>query len=154
MANINIKFKKNTLELESARSAWDCGGYGKSFEESITGHHVKSAGKVDYNAKFGKCECKTGAGELANVYKSSCKYVVYEPVAQGEPFYQGFFVVEREAFLEALEAVGAVRAKVKTDGTNTVSIQTFYNRAAHQPHGKLLWKIVEALDEVAEAHFM
>lgn len=147
MANINIKFKKNTLELESARSAWDCGGYGKSFEESITGHHVKSAGKVDYNAKFGNCEIKTGAGELGDVYKSRCKYVIYEPVAQGEPYYQGVFVLERTTFLEVLEEIGAVRRKTRTNGTQTITIQTFYNRAAHKPHGRLLWKIVEALEE-------
>lgn len=147
MANITLKAKKNALEIESTRSAWDSGAYGKSFEESLTGHHVKSAGKVDYNARFGKCEIKTGAGELENVINSRCKYVIYEPVAQGEPFYQGIFVLERETFLSVMEEIGAIRHKTRTNGTKTVTIQTFYNRSLHKPHGKLLWKIVEVLEE-------
>lgn len=147
MTNITLKAKKNALEIESTRSAWDSGAYGKSFEESLTGHHVKSAGKVDYNARFGKCEIKTGAGELENVFNSRCKYVIYEPVAQGEPYYQGIFVLERETFLSVMEEIGAIRHKTRTNGTKTTTIQTFYNRAKHEPHGKLLWKIVEVLEE-------
>lgn len=147
MANITLKAKKDALEIESTRSAWDSGAYGKSFEESLTGHHVKSAGKVDYNARFGKCEIKTGAGELENVINSKCKYVIYEPVAQGEPYYQGIFVLERETFLSVMEEIGAIRRKTRTNGTKTVTIQTFYNRSLHKPHGKLLWKIVEVLEE-------
>lgn len=147
MANITLKAKKDALEIESTRSAWDSGAYGKSFEESLTGRHVKSAGKVDYNARFGKCEIKTGAGELENVINSKCKYVIYEPVAQGEPYYQGIFVLERETFLSAMEEIGAIRKKTRTNGTKTVTIQTFYNRSLHKPHGRLLYKIVEVLEE-------
>lgn len=147
MANITLKAKKDALEIESTRSAWDSGAYGKSFEESLTGHHVKSAGKVDYNARFGKCEIKTGAGELENVINSKCKYVIYEPVAQGEPYYQGIFVLERETFLSVMEEIGAIRKKTRTNGTKTVTIQTFYNRSLHKPHGRLLYKIVEVLEE-------
>ncbi len=147
MADIKIKARKDALELESERNAWDSGAYGKAFEESLTGHYVKAQGKIDYRAKFGNCEIKTGAGELGDVYKSRCKYVIYEPVAQGEPYYQGVFVLERETFLEVLEEIGAVRRKTRTNGTQTITIQTFYNRAAHKPHGRLLWKIVEALEE-------
>ncbi len=147
MANITLKAKKDALEIESTRSAWDSGAYGKSFEESLTGHHVKSAGKVDYNARFGKCEIKTGAGELENVINSKCKYVIYEPVAQGEPYYQGIFVLERETFLSVMEEIGAIRSKTRTNGTKTVTIQTFYNRSLHKPHGRLLYKIVEVLEE-------
>jgi hypothetical protein len=144
---ITLKAKKDALEIESTRSAWDSGAYGKSFEESLTGHHVKSAGKVDYNARFGKCEIKTGAGELENVINSKCKYVIYEPVAQGEPYYQGIFVLERETFLSVMEEIGAIRKKTRTNGTKTVTIQTFYNRSLHKPHGRLLYKIVEVLEE-------
>ena len=147
MANITLKAKKDALEIESTRSAWDSGAYGKSFEESLTGHHVKSAGKVDYHARFGKCEIKTGAGELENVINSKCKYVIYEPVAQGEPYYQGIFVLERETFLSVMEEIGAIRKKTRTNGTKTVTIQTFYNRSLHKPHGRLLYKIVEVLEE-------
>lgn len=144
---ITLKAKKDALEIESTRSAWDSGAYGKSFEESLTGHHVKSAGKVDYNARFGKCEIKTGAGELENVINSKCKYVIYEPIAQGEPYYQGIFVLERETFLSVMEEIGAIRKKTRTNGTKTVTIQTFYNRSLHKPHGRLLYKIVEVLEE-------
>ena len=144
---ITLKAKKNALEIEITRSAWDSGAYGKSFEESLTGHPVKSAGKVDYHARFGKCEVKTGAGELENVINSKCKYVIYEPVAQGEPYYQGIFVLERETFLSVMEEIGAIRKKTRTNGTKTVTIQTFYNRSLHKPHGRLLYKIVEVLEE-------
>ena len=147
---IKLRTRKNALELEherTERNAWDSGAYGKAFEESLTGHKVKAQNKVDYSARFGKCEIKTGAGEIENIITSKVKYVIYEPVAQGEPYYQGIFVLTKEDFLNALAEVGAIREKTRTNGTRTVTIQTFYNRSKHEPHGKLLYKLVAVLEE-------
>ena len=143
---LTLKKKKDVLELEATCNAWDSGAYGKCFEESLTGKHVKAQGRVDYWSKLGATEIKTGAGEIADLINNKkIKYVAYEPVAQGEPFYCGIYILPRLEFLAALDRAGAIRRKTRTNGTTTISIQTFYNRSKHAPHGKLLVKMLEEL---------
>jgi hypothetical protein len=138
----------------------DCGRYGKAMECSVTGKDkAKSANKVDWYHLRKRYEVKTGAGELGNVggrLVKGAQKVLYIPVVvldeKGNviPRNQEGFILTRENFLQALEVAGALRTKVSTAGVEKVTIQTFWNRKKDAPHGRLYFKILDAMYEYCE----
>lgn len=130
----------------------DSGRLGKAFECDLKAKFdqavkVSAQGKIDFR-RDNKCfEVKTGAGELDFLYKSKVKYVVYVPVvveAQDIEAQEGF-VLEREAFLNCIEAAGLLRNKISSSGQEKVTIQTFWNGKLNKPHGKKYFALLDLL---------
>lgn len=136
----------------------DNGAYGKAFEimvKKLVGlkASVAAAGKTDM--RYGKCyEIKTGAGVLdyTGTGKAMCygsTMVIYAPVVnENDLLDTEAFVMTRKVFLETLDELGMIRHKVSTAGTETLSIQTFWNRSKNQPHGAKYGKMIDRFYEL------
>lgn len=59
--------------------------------------------------------------------------------------HQQGFIGERPEWLEAMNNAGALREKVSSTGQRVIALQTFWNRTANAPHGKLLDKMIEEM---------
>lgn len=115
---------------------------------------VSARGVVDVKTRvsatvkiYNKVEVKTGAGQIPNNLKGN-SYVVYCPVVDmNKPLIkQEAFVVKRTVFIQCLKDAGCYReSKTTTAGTKTEAIQTFWNRKLNAPHGKKLYKLLDAL---------
>lgn len=115
---------------------------------------VSARGVVDVKTRvsatvktYNKVEVKTGAGQIPNNLKGN-SYVVYCPVVDmNKPLIkQEAFVVKRAVFIQCLKESGCYReSKTTTAGTKTEAIQTFWNRKLNAPHGKKLYKLLDAL---------
>lgn len=158
----------------------DSGAFGKAFEAALTGKRCKVSGKVDRWLGHTRLEVKTAGGQLWLDGEETIAHadkVLYCPVpiadADGyvDPYKQEAFLLNKEAFLEALEQAGAIRtdkirtpeARAKKAAENgergpvqpgefkrSVAIQTFWNRKANKPHGRLLYRILDAMYENCE----
>ena len=136
----------------------DNGAYGKAFEIAVKQMLGKKAcvsacGKTDL--RYGKYyEIKTGAGVLdytgtGNAMCYGSTMVIYAPVVNENDLLETeAFVMTRKVFLETLESLGMIRHKVSTAGTETLSIQTFWNRSKNQPHGKKYEKMIDRFYEL------
>jgi len=134
--------------------AIDSGKFGKTFERDMKAYFNQKAvvakqGKIDFRRDRKCFEVKTGAGELDGLLKSKIKYVIYVPVvAETEAVdRQEGFILEKNTFLEVLNTCGLIRAKVRTDGSETVAIQTFWNKKENKPHGKKYGQLLDLLYE-------
>lgn len=130
----------------------DCGKWGKAGERSLKRRYgmkdkVSKPGQVDFRRARVCYEVKTGGGEVKSLLNSKLKYVLYIPVVREElsEAEQEGFLVDREVFLEMLEGLGLLRHKVTTRGTDTVSIQTFWNHSKNKPHGRVYFDLLDAL---------
>lgn len=154
--------------LNVIRKVTDAGRYGDAMEmatKDFFGYVVKVAANSRPDLRRGgKCyEFKTGAGEIEKLYHSEQPYVMFIPVPMYNEIPAGFaddgtplvsitidvercegFLFEREAFLQGMESIGAIRAAKKgTDGIRRHCIQTFWNHKKNAPHGALLDRILE-----------
>lgn len=150
------------------RKKSDCGRVGDSLEMNIKAYRnckvkVAKAGSPDLRQGGRYYEVKCGAGEVEYLYHSTLPYVLYVPVPVKSEVPAGFdsegkalvevtvfvdkcegFLFNREAFLQGMEAIGAIRpAKKGTDGKLRHCLQTFWNDSKQAPHGKLLEKILD-----------
>ena len=152
------KIYKNDYTNLHGYAVTDDGAFGKALEACLTGKRCKTAGKVDFWYAHKAFESKTGAGELgfAGHLLPGVQYVLYCPVviadADGsiDPYKQEAFVLTRQAFLETLEAAGAIREKTTTAGYRKITIQTFWNRKLGKPHGALLYRLLDGLYDNCE----
>lgn len=144
--NLSIRFDSYQAE--------DSGKWGKALERSCKVHFsmkdkVSRPGTVDFRRARVCYEVKSGAGEVKALINSKLKYVLYIPVVdedKAEDQQEGF-LLERETFLQILDDLGLLRRKVTTRGTETVSIQTFWNHSKNKPHGRKYYDLIDALYE-------
>ena len=149
---------KNDYTKLSHYNPKDSGAIGKMWESVFTGKRCKKQDKFDWYHLHKTWEIKQGAGTLDFVFShKAIKYVLYCPVvvvdADGslDPYKQEAFILTREAFLQALEEAGAIRTdKSFTGGSRGTAIQTFWNRSKWAPHGKLLYRVLDAMYEHCE----
>lgn len=130
----------------------DSGMTGKTFERDLKAAfnqraQVAKQGKIDFRRARVCYEVKTGAGELDYLMRSRIRYVVYVPVVNMERDVtaQEGFIMERDAFLTALDSVGLIRRKTATCGAERVTIQTFWNAKQGKPHGAKYPKLLDEL---------
>lgn len=106
--------------------------------------------KVSTNVKtYNKVEVKTGAGQIPHNLKGN-SYIIYCPVVDltKDIFHQEAFVLPRKVFIECLKVSGCYRqSKRTTSGSYTEAIQTFWNNAKNEPHGKKYFALLDALYE-------
>lgn len=132
---------------------------GDCFELALHDFHnqplvVSARGVVDVKIKisatvknYNRVEVKTGAGQIPNNLKGN-SYVVYCPVVDlSKPLIkQEAFILKRSTFIQCLKESGCYReSKTTTAGTKTEAIQTFWNHKLNAPHGKKLYKLLDAL---------
>ena len=130
----------------------DSGKNGKTFERELKAffgfkNAVSKQGRIDFR-RDGKCfEVKTGAGELDALLRGSIKYVIYVPVVNAEllAVEQEGFILERESFLSCLAECDLIREKTASNGSQKVTIQTFWNNSKNAPHGKKYYKLLDSL---------
>ena len=141
-------------ELFKTYSEADSGKWGKTFERMPKRNlgmkdKVSKPGQVDFRRNRTCYEMKTGGGELGSVFNSRVRYVVYVPVVREnlETNQQEGFLLERETFLRVIEEAGLLRRKVTTRGSETVSIQTFWNHKKNEPHGSKYYTLLDLLYE-------
>lgn len=132
--------------------ASDSGMMGKTFERDLKAAfnqraQVSKQGKIDFRRARVCYEVKTGAGELDYLMRSSIRYVVYVPVVDmgRDVTAQEGFIIERDAFLNALDEIGLIRRKTATCGAERVTIQTFWNAKQGKPHGAKYPKLLDEL---------
>ena len=148
---------KNLVEYERFSVHGEDGLAGDCFELAL--HDVleqelivSARGVVDVKMRisaknYNKVEVKTGAGQIPHNLKGN-SYVIYCPVVDlSKPLNrQEAFIIKREAFIQCLKDSGCYReSKRTTVGTNTEAIQTFWNRKLNAPHGRKLYKLLDAL---------
>ena len=156
-------------QVSIVRRSSDSGRYGDAMETSLKAFFdyavkVSKAGRPDLRRGGRYYEVKTGAGEVEALYHSSMPYVIFVPVPAYTETPIGFdadgvalveltvdvtrcegFLFDRVAFLQAMEAINAIRpAKKGTDGQLRHCLQTYWNHKKQAPHGKLLEKILDA----------
>ena len=115
---------------------------------------VSARGVVDIRLKVSakvktcnKVEIKSGAGQIPHNLKGN-SYIVYCPVVDLEKtiLEQEAFIMPREVFIQCLQDSGCYReSKRTTAGSYTEAIQTFWNNAKNEPHGKKYYKLLDAL---------
>lgn len=144
----------NLSEVFESYQVEDSGRWGKAAERGLKRHYsmrdkVARPGLVDFRRNRTCYEVKTGAGEVKALLNSRIKFVLYIPVvdeARAEDAQEGF-LVDREVFLQILDNLGLLRRKVTTRGTETISIQTFWNHKTGKPHGRKYYALLDALYE-------
>lgn len=143
----------------------DSGRYKRAFESAIHAFigdkdiSVRPAGKVDLIVNHQNIECKGGAGVLGLKGQRLLKGVslmIYAPVIGPENVdkdgnidlstIEGF-VCERQAWLDAMENAGALRHKSR-GGSDNITIQTFWKQAECVPHGRLYFRIIDAMYDI------
>lgn len=118
--------------------------YGRPLVISKQGHSDIRIGSRNY-------EIKNGGGELGNEDGKLVKgsgWAIYVPVVLVDyPLSrQDGYVMTRQDFIDSLDEAGAIRRKTSTSGQKKVTIQTFWNRKLNKPHGKLMFRMIEAFE--------
>lgn len=118
--------------------------YGRPLVISKQGHSDIRIGNRNY-------EIKNGGGELGNEDGKLVKgsgWAIYVPVVLVDyPLSrQDGYVMTRQDFIDSLDEAGAIRRKTSTSGQKKVTIQTFWNRKLNKPHGRLMFRMIEAFE--------
>lgn len=119
---------------------------------------ISKAGHVDLSlvidGKLRRVESKQNGGEFRNYCRGSSymAYAIY--IDEDKPLAGQFgYIVSRQDFIACGDSVNLFRSKKDNDKYTKLSLQTLYNYAEADFHGKKAFKLADALEDAGAITF-